>query len=76
MFTIKRKLEYTNPEEPFLDRLMVKNFKIYQHDVQSRLRMQEHSADAYRRPLQDQSSFEALAYKDEIKAKQHSEQQQ
>ncbi|CDW86142.1 UNKNOWN [Stylonychia lemnae] len=60
-----------SPEEPFLDRLMVKNFKMYQNDHESRLKLQEQSADIYRKAHQNDVSIQELAYKDEVKARHH-----
>eukprot|EP00347_Sterkiella_histriomuscorum_P020936 403335883 len=71
-----RKLENSKGDEPFLDRLMVKNFKQYQNEYDQRVKNQELSAEVYRKAHQDKQSFQELAYQDEIRANQFSNVQQ
>ena len=59
-------------DQSFLDRLMMKNFSLYQNEHGKRLRFQDHSADIYRKAHQNDKTFNVLAYEDEIRAKQNS----
>mmetsp|Transcript_3938 Transcript_3938/g.3867 ORF Transcript_3938/g.3867 Transcript_3938/m.3867 type:complete len:168 (+) Transcript_3938:763-1266(+) len=58
-------------EEPFLDRLMVKNFKLYKNEYENRKRNQELSEDIYRNAHANDRSMGMISYEDEMKAKQH-----
>lgn len=55
-------------EEPFYDRLMMKNFKVYQKKQEERIKFQDYSMQNYKRALLSSKSIEALQQLDEMNA--------
>ncbi len=63
--------ERQRQEEPFLDRLMLKNTKLYRHEYESRMRHQQVAEDIYRQAHANSKTAGMISYEDEMKAKQH-----